>query len=104
MGANYSIILLFYTGLAASEVSGPGSPGQLGGLHQLGGADRSGGRAGSPGGTADRYGGRGGSPGAEELALPQRPQPARSPFEWMKRPALTPRPCKEGSGLLADGK
>merc|ERR1719336_70870 len=28
--------------------------------------------------------------------LPSRPQPARSPYEWMKRPSLSARPCKEG--------
>ena len=32
--------------------------------------------------------------------LPSRPQPARSPYEWMKRPNIAARPCKEGS----DGK
>ena len=29
-------------------------------------------------------------------SLPSRPQPARSPYEWMKRPSLSARPCKEG--------
>ena len=29
-------------------------------------------------------------------SLPSRPQPARSPYEWMKRPSLAARPCKEG--------
>merc|ERR1719270_2256575 len=29
-------------------------------------------------------------------ALPQRPQPARSPYEWMKRQSPTSRPAKEG--------
>ena len=33
--------------------------------------------------------------------LPARPQPARSPYEWMKRPGATSRPNKEGS---PDGK
>ena len=35
-----------------------------------------------------------------DLGLPSRPQPARSPYEWMKRPTIAARPCKEGS----DGK
>ena len=35
-----------------------------------------------------------------DLGLPSRPQPARSPYEWMKRPSISSRPCKEGS----DGK
>ena len=29
--------------------------------------------------------------------LPSRPQPARSPYEWMKRPSVGSRPSKEGS-------
>ena len=33
--------------------------------------------------------------------LPARPQPARSPYEWMKRPGSASRPSKEGS---PDGK
>ncbi len=33
--------------------------------------------------------------------LPARPQPARSPYEWMKRPGSATRPSKEGS---PDGK
>ena len=41
------------------------------------------------------------SPGLHhDLGLPSRPQPARSPYEWMKRPNVAARPCKEGS----DGK
>ena len=32
-----------------------------------------------------------------DLGLPSRPQPARSPYEWMKRPSVAARPCKEGS-------
>ena len=35
-----------------------------------------------------------------DISLPSRPQPARSPYEWMKRPSIAARPCKEGS----DGK
>ena len=35
-----------------------------------------------------------------DLGLPSRPQPARSPYEWMKRPSVADRTCKEGS----DGK
>ena len=35
-----------------------------------------------------------------DIGLPSRPQPARSPYEWMKRPSVAARPCKEGS----DGK
>ena len=31
---------------------------------------------------------------------PPRPHPARSPYEWMKRPSVAARTCKEGS----DGK
>ena len=38
------------------------------------------------------------SPGLHhDLGLPARPQPARSPYEWMKRPSISGRPCKEGS-------
>ena len=39
-------------------------------------------------------------PSPHDIGLPARPQPARSPYEWMKRPNITARPCKEGS----DGK
>ena len=31
------------------------------------------------------------------LTFPKRPQPARSPYEWMKRQSPTSRPCKEGA-------
>ena len=41
------------------------------------------------------------SPGLNhDLGLLSRPQPARSPYEWMKRPSVAARTCKEGT----DGK
>ncbi len=65
---------IFFKGLAVSD--GPGSPGHAP-PHQPG------------------LGGDPGSPGVDPL--PARPQPARSPYEWMKRPSINGRPCKEGT-------
>ena len=71
------------SGLAAPDgVSGSGSPNNPPNIHP----------GGDPGSPSHHH----------DIILPQRPQPARSPYEWMKRPSLSARPCKEG--ISPDGK
>jgi len=73
------------SGLAASDgVSGSGSPNNPPNIHT----------SGDPGSPSH--------PHHHDIILPQRPQPARSPYEWMKRPSLSARPCKEG--ISPDGR